>query len=104
MELDEKILLELDLNSLLVLLMVYREESVTKAASRLGVTQPAVSNTLAKLRMRFGDPLFFSHSRKLHATERTEPMLAELLATFIDLQTVLRTYLACKPDPSDHKS
>jgi DNA-binding transcriptional LysR family regulator len=48
----------LDLNLLRVLDAVLRERSVTAAAGRLGLTQPAVSNALARLRAAFGDALF----------------------------------------------
>jgi DNA-binding transcriptional LysR family regulator len=48
----------LDLNLLRVLDAVLRERSVTSAAARLGLTQPAVSNALARLRGAFGDALF----------------------------------------------
>jgi DNA-binding transcriptional LysR family regulator len=51
-------LLDLDLNLLRVLDAVLRERSVTVAAGRLGLTQPAVSNALARLRAAFGDTLF----------------------------------------------
>ncbi len=49
---------DLDLNLLRVLDAVLRERSVTAAAARLGLTQPAVSNALARLRAAFGDALF----------------------------------------------
>jgi DNA-binding transcriptional LysR family regulator len=49
---------DLDLNLLRVLDAVLRERSVTAAAARLGLTQPAVSNALARLRAAFDDALF----------------------------------------------
>ncbi|HET7199119.1 MAG TPA: LysR family transcriptional regulator [Burkholderiales bacterium] len=49
---------ELDLNLLRVFDAVLREGGVTPAAARLGLTQPAVSNALARLRKLFGDALF----------------------------------------------
>lgn len=47
-----------DLNLLRVFEAIARERSVTAAASVLGLSQPAVSNALARLRKRVGDPLF----------------------------------------------
>ncbi|HEY9316650.1 MAG TPA: LysR family transcriptional regulator [Achromobacter sp.] len=41
-----------------VFLTVLHERSVTRAAQRLNLTQPAVSYALARLRERFDDPLF----------------------------------------------
>ncbi|MCX7932170.1 MAG: LysR substrate-binding domain-containing protein [Rhodovarius sp.] len=48
----------LDLNLLRVFDAVARERHVTRAAERLGMSQPAVSNALARLRRALGDPLF----------------------------------------------
>src|SRR3970040_3023252 len=47
-----------DLNLLRVFDTVLYERGVTPAAARLGLTQPAVSNALARLRAMFGDALF----------------------------------------------
>jgi len=48
----------LDLNLLRVFDTVLRDRSVTTAARHLGLTQPAVSNALARLRAQFEDALF----------------------------------------------
>src|SRR3569832_1018995 len=49
---------DIDLNLLRVFDAVLRERSVTAASARLALTQPAVSNALARLRALFDDPLF----------------------------------------------
>ncbi len=49
---------DIDLNQLVVFQQLMVERSVSRVALHLGLTQPAVSNTLAKLRRQFGDPLF----------------------------------------------
>src|SRR3954467_5467635 len=49
---------DLDLNLLRVFDAVLHEGSVTAAPGRLELTQPAVSNALARLRSLLGDPLF----------------------------------------------
>ncbi|MEK8052758.1 LysR family transcriptional regulator [Ideonella sp. DXS22W] len=51
-------LTDIDLNQLVVFQQLIAERSVSRAAENLGLTQPAVSNTLAKLRRQFGDDLF----------------------------------------------
>jgi DNA-binding transcriptional LysR family regulator len=48
----------LDLNLLRVFQAIDAERNVTRAASRLGVTQSAASNALARLRLEFQDDLF----------------------------------------------
>jgi DNA-binding transcriptional LysR family regulator len=60
----------LNLNSLLVLDALCREQNVTRAAKRLGLTQSAVSNALAQLRQTLGDPLFVRARRGVVPTER----------------------------------
>jgi DNA-binding transcriptional LysR family regulator len=72
----------IDLNLLVVLHAVLAEGSATRAARRLGVTQSAVSNALARLRDVFGDALVVRHARGLTPTPRAEalaPRLAQLL-------------------------
>src|SRR5688500_18047777 len=59
---------DIDLNLLRVFDAVLRERSVTAAAARLGLTQPAVSNALARLRALFGDALFVRTPAGMDAT------------------------------------
>ena len=47
-----------DLNLFVIMNAIYTEGSLTKAAEVVGITQPAVSNALARLRERFNDDLF----------------------------------------------
>ncbi len=51
-------LTEVDLNQLVLFQQLMVERRVSRVAESLGLTQPAVSNTLAKLRRQFGDELF----------------------------------------------
>ena len=60
----------LNLNLLLVLDALSREQNVTRAAKRLGLTQSAVSNALGQLRQALGDPLFVRSRRGVVPTER----------------------------------
>ncbi|HZS65566.1 MAG TPA: LysR family transcriptional regulator [Burkholderiales bacterium] len=69
---------DVDLNLLRVFDAVLREHGVTPAAAGLGLTQPAVSNALARLRGLFGDPLFVRTPAGMDATpfarELAEPV------------------------------
>jgi len=60
----------LDLNLLLVLDAVLSERSVARAAERLHVTAPAISNALARLRGSLGDPLVTRSGRGIVPTPR----------------------------------
>src|SRR5262245_46516959 len=72
----------IDLNLFLVLHTVLEERSATRAASRLHVTQSAVSNALARLRALLGDPLVVRSGRGLVPTPRADelfPLLREAM-------------------------
>lgn len=53
----EVALANIDLNLLVILRELLREQNVTRAAERVGVTQPAASAALARLRRHFDDDL-----------------------------------------------
>ena len=61
---------KLDLNLLVVFDVLLRLHSVTRAAEELGMSQPAMSLALNKLRSAFADPLFVRGSRGLSPTPR----------------------------------
>ena len=61
---------KIDLNLLVVLDALLDERNVTRAAQRLGYTQPTISGMLARLRDLFGDPLFVRAQRGLIPTPR----------------------------------
>jgi DNA-binding transcriptional LysR family regulator len=51
---------QIDLNLFVVFDTIYSRRSLTRAAETLNITQPAVSNSLARLRKVFNDPLFIN--------------------------------------------
>ena len=59
---------ELDLNLLVVFNQLLVERRVSKVAENLGISQPAVSNSLAKLRKLFGDELFLRTPKGMEPT------------------------------------
>jgi DNA-binding transcriptional LysR family regulator len=65
-----KDLRNLDLNLLKALDVLLDECNVTRAAARLGVTQPAMSGMLTRLRDAFDDPLFVRAQRGMVPTRR----------------------------------
>jgi LysR family transcriptional activator of mexEF-oprN operon len=66
---------DLDLNLLRVFVVIAEAGSVTEAASRLYLTQPAVSAALRRLTMAVGAPLFVRAGRGLALTARGERLL-----------------------------
>jgi len=72
-----------DLNLLPVFVTLMEERSVTRAAERLGITQPALSNALARLRVVMQDQLFIRERYGIQPTsiaEELAPVIAEALA------------------------
>jgi DNA-binding transcriptional LysR family regulator len=63
-----------DLNLLTVLEAVLAEQHVSRAAVRLGMSQPAVSNALERCRALFGDSLIERHGRTMRLTPRGEEL------------------------------
>ncbi|PKH07799.1 LysR family transcriptional regulator [Moritella sp. Urea-trap-13] len=61
---------KINLNYLRIFNAIYQARSTTIAAKKLGVTQSAVSQTLAKLRAFTGDRLFYSANNELAPTQR----------------------------------
>ena len=53
--------MKVDLNLFVVFEAIYCEGNITKAASALNLSQPAVSHSLSKLRHNFDDALFIRH-------------------------------------------
>ncbi len=88
----------LDLNLLRVFDAVLRDRSVTSAAKHLGLTQPAVSNALARLRAQFEDVLFVRTPTGMDAT----PFARELSEPVRQALALLESALAHGPgfDPA----
>ncbi len=89
---------DVDLNLLRVFALVYRHRNVTEAAARLGLTQSAASNALARLRRRFADPLFVRAPQGVTPTpycDRLAPAVLGALSSLADAVTSDRPF-----DPS----
>lgn len=70
METSDKLLGRIDLNLLYAFQVLMEEQNVSRAAERMYITQPAMSNKLHRLRDIFGDPLFVRGSHGLTPTPR----------------------------------
>jgi len=72
-------LMRYDLNLLPVFVTLMEERSVTRAAERLGITQPALSNALARLRLMLQDQLFIRERYGIQPT----PIALELAPVIV---------------------
>lgn len=67
-----------DLNLFVVFDAIYTQGGVSRAASHLNLSQPAISHALARLREQIGDPLFVRRGQKLAPTPKAEAMAASV--------------------------
>jgi len=81
---------DLDLNLLVVFDAVLRELSVGRAARLLGLSQPAVSHALARLRTALDDELFTRRGGRMEPTSRA----LELAHPFYEALTLLQNAVA----------
>lgn len=78
-----------DLNTLVALHALLETRSVSRAAERLNLSQPAVSRTLGRLREAFDDPLFVRAQRGLRPTARAESLRQPLARLLQELGSLL---------------
>ena len=74
---------DLDLNLLVVFQQMYQARHVSQVAKQLGVSQPTVSNALARMRKAFGDELFVRTAQGMQPTpyaQRISEPIAQALA------------------------
>ena len=83
-------ILELDLNLLRVLHAITEEGSLTMAGNRLGLSQPAVSHALNRLRALFNDPLFVRSGNTMQPTSTALELLDPVRRVMAAAQEALR--------------
>jgi DNA-binding transcriptional LysR family regulator len=78
------------LDLLPILYELLRTRSVTRAARSLGITQPAVSQSLQRLRAAFGDDLLVPLGRDLRLTDRAQALAQPLHGLLEEIDSLLR--------------
>ena len=78
-----------DLNLLVVFEAVLRERSVTRAGEKLGLSQPAMSHALNRLRWMLKDQLFVRTPEGMMPTPRAEFLAEPICRALFDLQRTL---------------
>ena len=89
----------IDLNLLVVLDALITEQSVTRAAEKIGRTQPAVSNALGRLRALLDDDLLVRDGRNMRLTEQAQSLQGPLNQTLKSIRRTLEH--RAKFDPSE---
>ena len=91
----------LDLNLLRSFVLIMRERSITRAAGRLSVGQPAVSHALARLRAELGDVLFVRSGRSMEPTELAKSLYAAVAPALDRIDRSLVSARAFDPATDD---
>jgi DNA-binding transcriptional LysR family regulator len=94
---------KLDLNLLPVIVALAEHRSVSAAARHLGMSQPAVSAALGRLRASLGDPLFVRTARGMEATPRALTVLAPARAALGIVDQEILPAQGFHPSTSDRK-
>jgi DNA-binding transcriptional LysR family regulator len=81
---------KLDMNLLRLFEAVYRLGSVSLAADALGLSQPAASQGLTRLRLALGDALFVRANGRMRPTLRAERLASVVQPAVAAIQEVLR--------------
>src|SRR6266851_4314879 len=85
----ERNLRSVDLNLLVVFDALMAERNVTRAAERNGLSQPAVSKALNRLRFLFDDPLFVRRDRAMEPTARALELAGPIHGALADISRTL---------------
>lgn len=67
-----------DLNLITVFDAVMQEQNITRAAQTLGMSQPAVSNAVSRLKVMFNDELFMRNGRGIKPTQRARQLFGPI--------------------------
>ena len=90
-----------DLNLLVAFDALVAERSVTHAARRVGIGQPAMSHALSRLRELFGDPLFVRTTGKMRPTTRALELAAPIARVLADIRESVLADRAFAPDRAE---
>lgn len=91
-----------DLNLLPVFVALMEERSVTRAALRLGITQPALSNALNRLRDTLRDPLFIRERYGIRPTPLAEEIAPTIEAALAQLDAIVVDQQEFDPGTAEH--
>lgn len=91
-----------DLNLLVALDALLAERSVSRAALRLHLSQPATSALLARLRELFGDPLLLRSARGMLPTARALELLGPVKQVLDEIDAIVRPRSAFDPARAQH--
>lgn len=90
-----------DLNLLTIFRAIYEEQGISRAANRLGLTQPAVSHALGRLRHLLDDELFrrtrSSEGSRMEPTPRAHEIAGPLISSLTGIGDILSGNISFDP-------
>jgi DNA-binding transcriptional LysR family regulator len=93
----------IDLNLLLAFEALIDERHVGRAAKRVGLSQPAFSNAIARLRARLGDPLFVRTTQGMRPTPRADQLAGPIRSALDQLRQTFDAPHSFDPTVSAHR-
>lgn len=88
----------IDLDLLQSFEAVFTDRHVTRAARRLAISQPALSDRLRRLRVLFGDALFVREAGAMQPTPRALALAAEIAPLLVQLREVVGRQADFRPE------
>lgn len=90
-----------DLNLLVVFDALMSEQHLTRAAEKIGLSQPATSNALARLRKLFNDDLFIKTSKGMTPTPRAVELAEPIRQALLQIQSAITSQPQFIPETSE---
>lgn len=94
---------DIDLNLLVVFQEIYQERQISAVAKRLGLSQPAVSNALARLRRHFADDLFVRTAQGMQPTTLAEQLSEPIALSLAHITQALNRQSSFEPQTSQRQ-
>jgi len=94
---------EIDLNLFVVFDAIYTEGNLTRAGEIIGITQPAVSNSLSRLRNLLGDPLFMRTADGMVPTPVAQNIIGSVRQSLSLIRSSVQDSERFKPEESDKR-
>src|SRR5580765_6779580 len=94
---------EIDLLHLQIFEILLVERNLTRCARVLNMTQPALSKTLARLRLFFGDPLFVRVALRMEPTPKALELAQPVRAVLDGMRALRSGYVAFDPLTSERR-
>jgi len=94
---------DIDLNLLVVFQQMYQARHVSQVARALGVSQPTVSNALARLRRTFGDELFVRTAQGMQPTPHAQRIYEPVAQALASVTEALNQQERFDPATSDRR-